>query len=82
MHLGNGAITPECVVLTMSAGAAGLATAAAAATLSESTLPPIGIRTGLPAAASAGDESPGPSAPSAIASRSGTGSVQMSAPTG
>src|SRR5262245_45383505 len=31
MHLGNGAITPECVVLTMSATAAGLATAAAAA---------------------------------------------------
>ena len=31
MHLGNGAITPECVVLTVSAGAAGLAAAAAAA---------------------------------------------------
>ena len=31
MHLGNGAITPECVVLTVSAGAAGLAAAALAA---------------------------------------------------
>lgn len=31
MHLGNGAITPECVVLTVSAGAAGLAAAAVAA---------------------------------------------------
>jgi cobalt/nickel transport system permease protein len=31
MHLGNGAITPECVVLTVSAGAAGLAAAAAVA---------------------------------------------------
>jgi cobalt/nickel transport system permease protein len=31
MHLGNGAITPECVVLTVSASAAGLAAAAVAA---------------------------------------------------
>src|SRR5262245_21331456 len=28
MHLGNGAITPECVALTMCGGAAGLAAAA------------------------------------------------------
>src|SRR5262245_24148950 len=31
MHLGNGAITPECVVLTYGAAAVGLATGAAAA---------------------------------------------------
>jgi hypothetical protein len=30
MHLGNGAITPECVALTYAAAAAGLAASAAA----------------------------------------------------
>src|SRR6185312_12405408 len=48
-------------------------TAAAVATFSESTPDAIGIRTRTSAAASAAEDSPGPSAPSSTAQRGGTG---------
>ncbi len=54
------------------------ATAAAAATLSESTSDTIGILTSVEAACRAARLRPGPSAPSSSASRSGTGIVQRS----
>src|SRR5690606_17160205 len=53
-------------------------TAAAAPTFSESTSGAIGRRTRASAAAIAGADRPGPSAPNATATRSGTSSVQMS----
>jgi len=47
MHLGNGAITPECVVLTYGAAAAGLATGAAAARRAGLTREKLQLAAGL-----------------------------------
>src|SRR5437660_81918 len=47
MHLGNGAITPECAVLTYGAAAAGLAASAAALRASRPTVAKLQLAAGL-----------------------------------